>query len=74
MKYRFSAAFAEAVRVRGLTAVELSRRAQVSPTTASAALHGREVQLSTALRLARAVTEAPVDPALQQWSGGLDAL
>lgn len=67
MKYQFGPAFLDAVRVRGLTATKLAELAHVSTATAAAALHGREVQIGTALRLARAVAETPVVPALEQW-------
>lgn len=67
MKYRFGPAFSDAVRVRGLTATRLAQLAHVSTATAAAALQGRELQIATALRLARAVSEAPVVPALEQW-------
>ena len=73
MKYRFGEQFAGAVRIRGLTVSQLAERAGVSPGTVAAALHGREVQIRTALRIARAVSEAPVVPALEEWAeGGLD--
>jgi plasmid maintenance system antidote protein VapI len=70
MKYRFGEGFSEAVRVRGLSAQRLAQLAHVSPATVSAALHGRDVQVTTALRIARAVTDAPVIPLLEQWSDG----
>lgn len=73
MKYRFGEQFADAVRIRGLTVSGLAELAGVSPGTAAAALHGRDVQIRTALRIAKAVSEAPVVPALEEWGvGGLD--
>lgn len=69
MKYRFGEGFAEAVRVRGLTVSKLAALAHVSPATASAAVRGNEVQISTALRIARAVNEAPVIDVLERWAG-----
>ena len=73
MKYRFSEQFADAVRIRGLTVARLAELAGVSPGTVAAALHGRDVQVRTAMRIARAVSETPVVPALEEWSdGGLD--
>jgi predicted transcriptional regulator len=71
VKYRFGADFATAVRVRGLTARRLAELASVSPATVGAALGGREVQIATALRIARAVTEVPVIKELDQWGYGL---
>jgi hypothetical protein len=73
MKYQFGPALADAVRVGGLTARTLAQSAHVSPAVVSAALHGREVQMATALRIARAVSQAPVVPELQQWHRGLAA-
>ena len=67
MRYQFGPSFADAVRIRGLTATRLAELANVSTATAAAALHGKELQMATALRLARAVTETPVIPALEQW-------
>ncbi len=67
MKYRFDPSFAEAVRIRGLTVTKLAELAHVSSSTAAAAIRGRDVQIATALRLARAVMETPVVPALEQW-------
>jgi transcriptional regulator with XRE-family HTH domain len=71
MRYRFGAGFSEAVQIRGLTAQKLAQLAQVSPATASAALRGRDVQMASALRIARAVTQAPVVPELEQWGSAL---
>ena len=71
MKYRFGAGFLEAVQARGLTIQKLAELAHVSPATASAALHGREVQIATAQRIARAVTQAPIVPGLEEWRAGL---
>lgn len=69
MKYRFSGEFAEAVRVRGLTATQLAQRAGVAPATVAAALRGRDLQIQTAMRIAKAVADAPVIAALETWSG-----
>jgi len=68
MKYRFGPDFLRAVRARGLTAQELASLAMVSPATAAAALRGHDVQIATAVRLARAVTAMPVVAALDEWS------
>jgi hypothetical protein len=67
MKYRFGPAFSDAVRIRGLTVTRLAQLAHVSTATAAGAVQGRELQIATALRLARAVSEAPIIPALEQW-------
>lgn len=67
MKYQFGPAFSDAVRIRGLTVTRLAQVAHVSTATAAAALQGKELQIATALRLARAVSETPVVPALEQW-------
>jgi len=69
MKYQFGPEFAKAVRIRGLTAQRLAKLASVSPATVGAALHGRAVQIATALRIVRAVTETPVIDGLEEWEG-----
>jgi len=72
MKYRFDITLVEAVRIRGLTVQRLAQLARVSPATVSAAIHGQEMQIATALRIARAVSETPIVDALERWSRGLD--
>lgn len=69
--YRFGADFTQAVKARGLTVQRLAELAGVSPATASAALRGKDVQMASALRIASAVTRAPVVPELEQWGAGL---
>jgi len=70
MKYRFDISIVEAVRIRGLTINRLAQLAHVSPSTVSAAVHGQELQIATALRIARAVSQAPVVDELERWSRG----
>jgi len=72
MTYRFGQGFLEAVRVRGLSAQQLAELASVSPATVSAALHGRDLQLPTAMRIARALMKAPIIPELTAWGQRLD--
>jgi predicted transcriptional regulator len=67
MMYRFGTGFREAVQVRGLTIHTLAQLAHVSPATAAAALRGRDLQVSTAQRIARAVANAPVVPGMEEW-------
>jgi hypothetical protein len=67
-RYTFNPSFAHAIRIRGLTLTELSRRAEVVLTTTSSAVRCHEVNLTTALRLARAVDAAPVIPELERWA------
>jgi transcriptional regulator with XRE-family HTH domain len=64
----FDAAFAHAVRIRGLTLTDLAHRAHVSVATASSAVRGRQVNIATALRLARVVGATPVVPELEAWA------
>lgn len=59
-----------AIRLRGLTLQEVAARAGISPATVSAAIHGRAVNMRTALRLARAVSSCPVVPELEAWLAG----
>ena len=64
----FDEDFAHALRVRGLTLTELANRARVSVATASAAVHGRPLNVSTATRLARALAAVPVVSELEAWA------
>lgn len=64
----FDAEFVQAIRVRGLTLTEVARRAEVNIATASEAVHGRPVNIRTALQLSRAVASAPVVPELETWA------
>jgi plasmid maintenance system antidote protein VapI len=64
----FDDEFAHALRVRGLTLTELAGRAHVTVATASAAVRGRPLNVSTATRLARAVSSAPVVSELERWA------
>jgi len=63
----FDADFAQAIRIRGLTLTEVAKRAEVTVATASAAAHGRPVNIRTAVQLSRAVAAAPVIPELEVW-------
>jgi transcriptional regulator with XRE-family HTH domain len=64
----FDDEFAHALRVRGLTLTELAGRARVTVATASAAVHGRPLNVSTATRLARALAAVPVVSELEAWA------
>ena len=64
----FDEEFAHALRVRGLTLTELASRASVTVATASSAVHGRPLNVSTATRLARALAAVPVVYELEAWA------
>jgi DNA-binding LacI/PurR family transcriptional regulator len=64
----FDEDFAHALRVRGLTLTELASRARVTVATASSAVHGRPLNVSTATRLARALAAVPVVSELEAWA------
>ena len=64
----FDDEFAHALRVRGLTLTELASRARVTVATASSAVHGRPLNVSTATRLARALAAVPVVAELETWA------
>jgi transcriptional regulator with XRE-family HTH domain len=64
----FDEDFAHALRVRGLTLTELASRARVTVATASSAVHGRPLNVSTATRLARALASVPVVSELEAWA------
>jgi plasmid maintenance system antidote protein VapI len=63
----FRPEFGDAVRLRGLTLTELAHRAGVCVATASSAVRERQVNLSTALRLAKVVDATPVIRELELW-------
>ncbi len=67
-RYTFNPSFAHAIRIRALTLTELSRRAGVALATTSSAVRCHEVNLTTAVRLARVVDAAPVVPELERWA------
>jgi plasmid maintenance system antidote protein VapI len=60
--------FLHAVRIRGLTIGELATRAELSPATASAAVHGRPLNIRSAVQLARALAASPVIEELERWA------
>jgi transcriptional regulator with XRE-family HTH domain len=64
----FDDEFAHALRVRGLTLTELASRARVTVATASSAVRGRPLNVSTATRLARALAAVPVVSELETWA------
>jgi hypothetical protein len=64
----FDDEFAHALLVRGLTLTELASRARVTVATASSAVHGRPLNVSTATRLARALASVPVVSELEAWA------
>jgi hypothetical protein len=64
----FDDEFANALRVRGLTLTELASHARVTVATASAAVHGRPLNVATATRLARALAAVPVVSELEAWA------
>jgi hypothetical protein len=67
-RYTFDPSVVHALRIRGLTVSEWARRGGVVIATASSAVHGHEVNLTTAWRLTRVLDAAPVVPALERWA------
>jgi hypothetical protein len=67
-RYTFDPSIVHALRIRGLTLTEWARRGGVVIATASSAVHGHEVNLTTAWRLTRVLDAAPVVPALERWA------
>ena len=63
----FGAELRYAMHVRGLSLTEVARRSGVAVATASSAALGRPVNVTTALRVARAVAAQPVIPELLEW-------
>ena len=56
-----------AMHIRGLSLTDAARLAGVAIATASAAVAGRPVNVTTALRVARAVAAQPIVPELLEW-------
>jgi hypothetical protein len=68
VRYRFSPAFEQALRVRGLALTRVAEMADVAPSTVSAALRGRRLNVGTAMRIARVVAACDVIPELEAWA------
>src|ERR1035437_5829418 len=63
----FGAELRYAMHVRGLSLTDVARLAGVAVATASSAAMGRPVNVTTALRVARAVAACPIIPELLEW-------
>lgn len=74
MRYRFGPALEHALRVRGLDLVRVAEMADVAPSTVSAALRGRRMNVTTAMRIAKAVSRCEVVPELDQWAGATEGI
>ncbi|MHB8719289.1 MAG: helix-turn-helix domain-containing protein [Candidatus Dormibacteria bacterium] len=55
------------LHIRGLSLTDVARLAGVALATASAAVSGRPVNVTTALRVARAISAQPIIPELVEW-------
>lgn len=66
-RIQFGPAFLVAIQVRGMTLDEVAHLAGVSRPTVCAAVRGGKVNLSTARRIAEAVSAQPVIPELESW-------
>lgn len=73
MRYRFGPTFGHAVRIRGLDLSRLASLADVSPATASCAVRGRDLNLRTAMRIAKVVAACPIVAELEEWCGDCPA-
>ncbi len=63
----FGAELRYAMHVRGLSLSDVAAIAGVATATASSAANGRPVNVTTALRVARAVAGRPIVPELLEW-------
>jgi transcriptional regulator with XRE-family HTH domain len=63
----FGAELRYAMHVRGLSLTDVARLSGVAVATASSAAMGRPVNVTTALRVARAVAARPIIPELLEW-------
>jgi plasmid maintenance system antidote protein VapI len=69
MRYRFGPAFAHSLQIRGLDIQRVAEMADVCPGTVSSAVHGRHLNMRTAMRIAKVVAGSPVIAELEEWSG-----
>ncbi len=69
----FGAELCYAMQVRGLSLTDVARLSGVAVATASSAARGRPVNVTTALRVARAVAARPIVPELLEWVQRPDA-
>jgi transcriptional regulator with XRE-family HTH domain len=67
-RFVFDRGLIHAVHLRGLTMGELAKRAELSPATVSAAVHGKPLNIRSAVRLARTLAACPVIDELEQWA------
>jgi transcriptional regulator with XRE-family HTH domain len=63
----FGAELRYAMHVRGLSLTDVARHSGVAVATASSAAMGRPVNVTTTLRVARAVAARPIIPELLEW-------
>jgi hypothetical protein len=63
----FGAELRYAMHVRALSLTDVARQSGVAVATASSAAMGRPVNITTALRIARAVAGRPIVPELLEW-------
>jgi predicted transcriptional regulator len=68
VRYRFGPTFEQAIRVRGLDLTRIAAMANVAPSTVSSAIRGKRLNVSTALRIAKAVAQCEIVPELESWS------
>ncbi len=72
MRYAFAVDFAHELRIRGLSLTDVAHISGVSLPTVSSAVRGKRVNITTALRIARAVAARDVVPELSAWSNRSD--
>jgi transcriptional regulator with XRE-family HTH domain len=70
----FDREFLHAAHIRGLTISELAQRAHLSPATVSAAVHGRPVNVRSAVLMARTLAACPIIKELEEWATGRHCL
>jgi len=64
----FDPAVFHPMHVRGLTVAGLARGARLSPATISAAIHGKPLNVRSAVLLARTLASYPVIHELAEWA------
>jgi transcriptional regulator with XRE-family HTH domain len=67
-RFVFDRGLLHAVHLRGLTMGQLAERAGLSSATVSAAVHGKPLNIRSAVQLARTLAACPVIEELAQWA------
>jgi hypothetical protein len=67
-RFVFDRGLLHAVHPRGLTLGQLAKQAGLSAATVSAAIHGKPLNIRSAVQLARTLAACPVIEELEHWA------